>query len=69
MDLIICALSLVAQARDRLQALAAARGRTTNWLEVPGAYHHAMMDQPQALREALLGLLESPAMQAAGATT
>jgi pimeloyl-ACP methyl ester carboxylesterase len=67
-DLIICALSLVAQARDRLQALAAARGRTTNWLEVPGAYHHAMMDQPQALREALLGLLESPAMQAAGAT-
>ena len=63
-DLVVCALSLVAQARQRQQALAAALGRTTDWPEVPGAHHHAMMDQPQALREVLLGLLEQPARRA-----
>jgi hypothetical protein len=33
---------------------------------VAGAHHHAMLDQPLALREMLLGLLELPASRVAG---
>ena len=65
-DLLVCALSPVGQADARLQALAAARGRTTPWPVVAGAHHHAMLDQPLALREVLLDLLEPPAGRPAG---
>lgn len=63
-EFVVCEHSQVAQSTARLRALAAARGRQGSWVEVADAHHHAMLDQPIALREALLHLLR----QAVGAS-
>ena len=56
-EFVVCAHSPVARATERLRALAAARGRHDPWAVVADAHHHAMLDQPLALREVLLRLL------------
>jgi len=57
-EFVVAGHSPVARATDRLRALAAARGRQDPWAEVADAHHHAMLDQPIALREVLLRLLD-----------
>lgn len=58
-EFVVCAHSQVARSAERLRALAQAHGRQRPWTMVADAHHHAMLDQPIALREVLLSLLES----------
>ena len=59
-EFLVCEHSQVARSQERLAALAAARERQRPWVQVADAHHHAMLDQPLALRDALLGLLGVP---------
>lgn len=59
-EFVVCEHSQVAQSSERLGMLAAARGRQSPWAQVADAHHHAMFDQPIALREVLLRLLREP---------
>lgn len=55
---VVCEHSQVARSAQRLRALAQAHGRRQPWAMVADAHHHAMLDQPLALSEVLLGLLD-----------